>query len=246
MVFCGSLFAVVPEGLGAAWAATHPDGLTRAWAQGILMGAVPTGVVLGSLTVSRLVPPSTRRRLLRPLALATPLALVPAVVNPPILVAAGLALVSGFAIGALLPVANGEFVRALPTAYRARAFGVVSGGLQVLQGAAVLATGALALRIDLPQVVGLWSLGGVLLMFWLIAKWPSARAFEQAGAKAAAMNADVPSAPPAPISPPAPAPAPPPDPKAALKETTPRRGLLAVIGAARRRTGPGDAGTMDS
>jgi hypothetical protein len=82
-------------------------------------------------------------------------------------------------------------------------------------------------------------------MFWLIAIMASARAFEQAGAKAAAMNADVPSRAPAPISPPArlcsAAGS-----KAALKETTPRRGLLAVIGAARRRTGPGDAGTMDS
>jgi hypothetical protein len=222
--------------------------------------------------------------LLRPLALATPLALVPAVVNPPITVVAGLALISGFAIGALLPVANGEFVRALPTAYRARAFGVVSAGLQLLQGAAVLATGALALRVDLPFVVGLWSLGGVLLMIGLIVNWPSARAFEEAGAKAAAMNAaSTPSSPdgatpssasptsaapaprdPAPAAPapsdPAPAPAPPvpasappvpvamptADARAVLKEHTPRRGLLAVIGAARRRSGPGEPGTMDS
>jgi hypothetical protein len=284
MVFCGSLFAVVPEGLGAAWAATYPDGLSRAAAQGMIMGAVPAGLVLGSLTVSRLVPPSARRRLLRPLALATPLALVPAVVNPPITVVAGLALISGFAIGALLPVANGEFVLALPTAYRARAFGVVSAGLQLLQGAAVLATGALALRVDLPFVVGLWSLGGVLLMIGLIVNWPSARAFEEAGAKAAAMNAaSTPSSPdgatpssasptsaapaprdPAPAAPapsdPAPAPAPPvpasappvpvamptADARAVLKEHTPRRGLLAVIGAARRRSGPGEPGTMDS
>ena len=102
---------------------------------------------------------------------------------------AGLALVSGFAIGALVPVANGEFVQALPNAYRARAFGVVSAGLQLLQGAAVLATGALALRIDLAVVVGLWSLGGVLLMIVMIVTWPSPQAFADAGAQAAAMNA---------------------------------------------------------
>ena len=258
LVFCGSLFAVVPEGLGAAWAATHPDGLSRAWAQGMIMVAVPTGLVLGSLTVSRLVRPHWRRRLLRPLALATPLALVPALLNPPIVVAAGLALTSGFAIGALVPVANAEFVRALPTAYRARAFGVVSAGLQLLQGGAVLATGALALRMDLPIVVGLWSLAGVLLMIALIANWPSTQAFEEAGAKAAAMNAPTGLTRTRPATPaPAPAPAPAsasasapaarvePEAKAALKESTPRRGLLAVIGAARRRTGPDGPGTIE-
>ena len=46
-------------------------------------------------------------------------------------------------MGGLLPVANGLFVQALPDAFRARAFGVVQGGLQLLQGAAVLLTGLL-------------------------------------------------------------------------------------------------------
>jgi hypothetical protein len=266
LVFCGSLFAVVPEGLGAAWAGRDADGLDRAWAQGVLMGAVPLGLVLGSLAVTRLVPVAWRRRILRPLALATPLALVPAVFDPPILVVAGLALASGFAIGALVPVANGEFVQALPNAYRARAFGVVSAGLQLLQGFAVLATGALALRIDLAVVVGLWSLGGVLLMIVMIVQWPSPQAFTDAGAKAAAMNAvgtsTTPAAtpvPPAPRSeaptattppagtstppagtstPPAETPTPPASPAS-------RRGLLAVIGAARRRNGQEHAGTME-
>ncbi len=281
LVFCGSLFAVVPEGLGAAWAARDADGLGRAWAQGLLMGAVPLGLVLGSLAVTRLVPVSWRRRLLRPLALATPLALVPALAQPPILVVAGLALASGFAIGALLPVANGEFVQALPNAYRARAFGVVSAGLQLLQGSAVLATGALALHINLAVVVGLWSLGGVLLMIVMIVKWPSPQAFADAGAQAAAMNAagsaatparkPVPPGPtpnrPAPPAPPTPVPptaspvpptaspeepvAPvPPVPTQAPEQASPtppasRRGLLAVIGAARRRNGHAQPGTID-
>ena len=228
LVFCGSLFAVVPEGLGAAWAAREPDELSRAWAQGVIMGAVPLGLVLGSLVVSRLVPPARRRALLRPLALATPLALVPTAFDPPTRVVAGLALVSGFAMGALVPVANGQFVQALPNAYRARAFGVVSAGLQLLQGAAVLATGALAMRVDLPRVVGLWSLAGVLLMILLITTWPSPQAFADAGAKAAALNATSAAVQAAsPVSP------------------APRRGLLAVIGTARRRNGQPHAGTME-
>jgi hypothetical protein len=188
LVFCGSLFAVVPEGLGAAWAAHRPDGIGRAWAQGLLMGAVPAGMVLGALAAGRLLPPSWRRRALRPLAIATPLALVPAATNPPVVVAAVLALVSGFAVGALVPLANGEFVLALPSAYRARAFGVVSAGLQLLQGGAVLATGAMAQRVDLPLVVGWWSVGGVLLMLTMAVTWPAPRAFAEAGSRAAAMD----------------------------------------------------------
>src|SRR5699024_8205416 len=133
---------------------------------------VPTGMVLGALVVTRLLRPSWRKALLRPLGLATPLALVPAVFDPPVAVAAALALVAGLAIGALVPIANGEFVLALPSAYRARAFGVVSAGLQLLQGAAVLVTGALAQRISVPVVVGVWSAAGVVLMLALLTNWP--------------------------------------------------------------------------
>jgi MFS family permease len=169
LVFSGSLFAVVPEGLAAAWARlTNNAG--AGWSQAVIMAAVPLGSILGALTVTRLIPPARRRRLLRPLGLATPLVLVPAILNPPIIGVALLAGLCGFAIGGLVPVANGEFVRELPPAYRARAFGVVQGGLQLLQGGAVLLTGYLASHVlTLPVVVGVWSLGGVLLMIvlWL-------------------------------------------------------------------------------
>lgn len=195
LVFAASLFAIVPEGLGAAWAAYRHDGLGREWAQGVLMAAVPAGMVLGALLAGRLLRPSWRRRVLRPLALVTPLALVPAMLNPPIAVVAALALLSGLATGALVPLANGEFVQALPAAYRARAFGVVSAGLQLLQGAAVLATGALAQKFQLPTVVGVWSLGGVLLVLGMIMLWPTATAFAEARARAELTDGPVVPAP---------------------------------------------------
>ncbi len=262
LVFCGSLFAVVPEGLGAAWAAYRPDEIGRAWAQGLLMGAVPAGMVLGALAASRLLRPSWRRSALRPLALATPLALVPALFNPPVVVAASLALVSGFAVGALVPVANGAFVQALPSAYRARAFGVVSAGLQLLQGGAVLTTGALAQRVELPVVVGLWSLGGVLLMLGMFMTWPAPSTFAEASARAAAMDeASRPAAatPDEPVRPPRPASADAPVPvdqaaRAAEPASTARRpvwrrrpgALTAVTGAAQRREAHPAPGTMDA
>jgi hypothetical protein len=192
LVFCGSIFAVVPEGLGAAWAAGLPDKSSRGWAQGLIMGAIPLGAILGALTVTRLVPPDTRRRLLRPLAISIPLALVPTIFNPPVVSVALLACLSGFAVGALVPIANGQFVQALPNAYRARAFGVVQGGLQVLQGGAVLATGSLSNLSQgsrLPMVVGLWSIAGVGLMLLLSAFWPSPRVFAEAVTAAAVANA---------------------------------------------------------
>jgi Major Facilitator Superfamily len=189
LVFAASLFAIVPEGLGAAWASGDADGAHRAWAQGLLMAAVPTGMVLGALAAGRLLRPSWRLGSLRPLAFATPLALVPTIIDPPIVVVAALALISGFAVGALVPMANGEFVQAVPSAYRARAFGVVSAGLQLLQGLAVLATGVLAVRAELPIVVGLWSLAGVVLMIGITISWPTREVFAEASERKAAMDA---------------------------------------------------------
>jgi hypothetical protein len=188
VVLCGAAFVVVPEALAAAWAAqlvAEPD---RGWAQGIIMGAVPLGSILGALSVSRLVAPSTRRGLLRPLAVAVPLSLAPMLLDPPLLVVAVLAGASGFAVGGLVPIANAQFVQALPNGYRARAFGVVQAGLHLVQGAAVLVTGLLAHSFELPEVVGVWSLGGVCLMLLLSMAWPSPRVFARAVAVAAAAN----------------------------------------------------------
>jgi len=189
VVLCGAAFVVVPEALAAAWApdlASEPR--YRGWVQGVIMGSVPLGSILGALSVSRLVPPSTRQQLLRPLAVAVPLTLAPMLLNPPLLVVALLAGASGFAVGGLVPIANAQFVRALPNGYRARAFGVVQAGLHLVQGAAVLITGALADAFRLPVVIGMWSLGGVGLMLLLSLTWPSPRVFDRAVAVAAAAN----------------------------------------------------------
>jgi hypothetical protein len=168
------------------------------------------------------------------------------VIAPPVVVAAALALVSGFAVGALVPTANGEFVQAVPSAYRARAFGVVSAGLQLLQGAAVLITGALAQRLHLPVVVGLWSIGGVMLMLSMIVTWPAARAFDEAGDRAKAMDDAIPPAD-EPLrvereAPELPMPRPV---RAAGPASAARSPLTGVTGAAQRRAAQPAPGTMD-
>ncbi len=189
MVFSMAAFAIVPEGLAAAWAAQeNTDLATRGVDQGIIMASGPVGFVIGGVVFGRLVGPATRHRLIRPLAVLAPLVLVPALAAPPVPVVAVLTMASGVAMGGLMPTLNTQFVLALPHGYRARAFGVMQQGLQISQGGAVLLTGTLADRSSVPMVVGVWSIVGVALMLLLAVRWPAAgvvdRAIEEAARQA--------------------------------------------------------------
>ncbi|NLU80818.1 MFS transporter [Micromonospora sp. HNM0581] len=173
LVFSAMLFSIVPEGLAAAWANEHAgENVDPGLSQAVIMAATPAGFILGGLVIGRTVAPARRLLLLRPLAVAAPLALVPALLDPPPVVVALLAGVCGFAVAGLLPTANGLFVQSLPDGFRARAFGVMATGMQVIQGAAVLVTGLLAERFPIPLVVGVWSAAGVVLMSLVILRWP--------------------------------------------------------------------------
>jgi MFS family permease len=172
LALAGASVAIVPEGLGAPWAAEISPSSHSGLSQGLIMAGVPFGSILGSLVVTRLIRPDVRRRLLGALAVATPVPLACVVVNPPAAAVALLAALTGFAAGGLLPVANGAFVSVLPNEYRARAFGVVSGGLQLVQGFAVVFTGAIAARaIPIAGVVGVWCTAGLVLMLCLVRPW---------------------------------------------------------------------------
>ncbi|HEY0696670.1 MAG TPA: MFS transporter [Micromonospora sp.] len=185
LVFAAMLFAIVPEGLAAAWAAEQTgDDAGRGAAQAMIMTAHPVGFILGSVVVGRFVQPRLRRILIRPFAILGPLALVPALLDPTPIVVALLSAICGFAVAGLLPVANSLFVQALPHGFRARAFGVMGTGVQVVQGASVLLTGLLAEQFTVPGVVGTWSLVGVLLMVAAVAAWPSSEQFDTAIAAA--------------------------------------------------------------
>jgi MFS family permease len=191
VVFTSLLFAVVPEGLGAAWAAWLTDNKhDRGWMQGLIMCSMPLGFALGSVLINRLVAPSARRRLIRPLAILTPLTLVAALFDPRVYGVAAIAAISGFTAAALLPTANGLFVQALPDDARARAFGIMQSGAQLSQGGAVFATGALASHIHLPIVVGLWGVGGVILMLLASLTWPAPDTIAKAINRAQGMNGD--------------------------------------------------------
>jgi hypothetical protein len=184
-----TMFAIVPEGLAAAWAEQgNPDPASRGFDQGLIMAAGPVGWIIGGIVFSRFVRPAVRSALVRPLAVLAPLALVPALTAPKAIVVAVLTMLSGICQGGLMPTLNGQFVLALPHGYRARAFAVVQGGIQLAQGFGVLATGLLAEHAQVPTVVGLWSIGGTLLMGLLSIRWPSPAALDRAIARAAAQS----------------------------------------------------------
>jgi MFS family permease len=189
IVFAAMLFAIVPEGLAAAWA-TDLVGRSgdRGLIQGLIMMANPLGWIVGGLLVGRLVPPETRRQLIRVFAVLGPLVLVPSAANPPVVGVVVMSAAGGFCVGAMLPAANALFVQSLPDGFRARAFGVMQGGMQVIQGIAVLATGLLADAFPLHLVVGLWSVGGVLLLALVSMQWPSVREIRTAVAGATLAN----------------------------------------------------------
>ena len=143
MIFILTAFAIVPEGLAAAWAAEgNPDDATRGFDQGLIMAASPVGYVIGGLLVGRFAGPVRRDRLVRPLAL-----IVSYPSSPPLRARrarGGPAGGSPAWPGGLAPTLNSKFVLILPHGFRARAFGVMQAGLQLSQFAGVMITGVLA------------------------------------------------------------------------------------------------------
>lgn len=189
IVFVSMLFAIVPEGLAAAWAAKlTDDSEARGWIQGAIMIANPVGFIAGGLLVGRMLGPKRRQRLIRAFAIAIPATLVPAVLNPPIGVVLVLSFLCGAATAGLMPATNGLFVQVLPNSYRARAFGVMKSGLQVLQGVGVFVTGWLADRYDLATVIGVWGLFGIAIMAVAVLAWPSTDLIAAEIARTAELN----------------------------------------------------------
>ncbi|WP_412541915.1 MFS transporter [Longispora sp. K20-0274] len=185
VVLAGLTFIAVPEGLAVGWAAVvNPGGRS----QGLIMAAAPVGMALGGILLPRLMSPEVRRRALRPLVILAPLALVPALLNPPLPVVLVMVALAGFMFGGFNPLANALFVQALPASHRARAFGVMAAGMQLTQGAALLAAGSLTQFARVPYVIGAWCAGGALLMVVASAAWPAPDVINAAIAETQASN----------------------------------------------------------
>ena len=179
VVIGASMFAIVPEGLAAAWASMIAHGgPSTGHDQALIMFAGQAGGVAGAIVVG-LIHPDFRRRIIRPFAIAVPLCLVPALLRPSATGAAIMAAGAGFGIAGIIAPANGMFVQALPLAFRARAFGVMQFGLQFAQATAVITTGILADHSAIATVVGWWSIAGLAAMALAVITWPRPRVVDR-------------------------------------------------------------------
>jgi hypothetical protein len=170
VVFSVVTFTILPEGLAAAWTAQLGGGVL---AQSLLMAAVPLGGAAGGLVIARMVPVPLRLKIIRLMAVVAPAVLVPALAFPPYPMVLAMAAASAFFGTATVIACNGVFVQALPDAFRARAFGIMQGGLFIVQGAAVAAAGLAGQGVPVPSVAGGWSLLGVALMAAIALTWPA-------------------------------------------------------------------------
>ncbi|MGW7484241.1 MFS transporter [Nonomuraea muscovyensis] len=183
VVFSLVAIVIVPEVLAVAWSAELGGGARTA---GLLMAAIPVGNVIGGI-LTRMTEPARRLRLLRPLLLAAPLLLVPALARPPFVMVFLLMVGAGIANMVMAPL-NGLFVSVLPGDFRARAFGIMQGGIQITLAVSVLAAGALAERFSVPIVVGAWAVCGLVLMGVAVRTWPGVEVIDAEVARAAERN----------------------------------------------------------
>jgi MFS family permease len=166
LTWVAALFVNAPEGVATPWALQVQGTIA---ATGLLLAANPAGTALGGIVIGRFCPPHLRDRLLGPL-LALALGgvllagLVPQVLDQgaaaytAVLVLLFLAGVGG---ACNIPL-NVAFVQAVPSAYRGRAFGVVSAGLAGVQGLGVIVAG-LGAEVLAPSTVVALS-GGIGLL----------------------------------------------------------------------------------
>ncbi|MFB4302203.1 MFS transporter [Actinomadura sp. NTSP31] len=165
-------FYVVPEGLAAPYAATFDDSAVTV---GVLMSAMPTGMVLGAFLFSRFVRPTNRLRLMGWMSMAACLPLVGAGVHPPLWGVVVLWAMAGMGSAYQL-AANAAFVAAVPPAGRGQAFGLAQSGILAGQGIGILVGGAATQVLGPETVVALAGVMGLSVAAMLSLSWNQVRA----------------------------------------------------------------------
>jgi MFS family permease len=164
-------FYIVPEGVAAPYAQSLHRGTLVV---GLLMAAMPTGMVIGAFCLSRLAAPSTRLRAMGWLAMLSCAPLIGCAWNPPLWAVLVLWTVAG-AGGAFQLAAVAAFVQALTPGTRARALGIAQSGLYAVQGLGILAGGAVAEATGPALAVGLAGLTGLTAATMLAMSWTRVR-----------------------------------------------------------------------
>jgi MFS family permease len=166
---CG--FYVLPEGLAAPYAKTFGDSPVIV---GLLMSAMPTGMVLGAFAYSRFVRPDNRLRLMGWMAMLACAPLLGCGLRPPLWAVVVLWALSG--VGCAYQVAaNAAFVAAVPPSGRGQAFGLAQSGILASQGIGILIGGALAQVLGPEPVVALAGAAGLSVATMLAMSWTQVR-----------------------------------------------------------------------
>jgi len=157
LVWVAGAFSFAPEAIAYPYAASLGGGPAQA---GLLLAAPSAGFLAGAILLTRVLAPDTRDRLVRPAAVLSALALVPALGNPGLPVLLLLLAAAGAGASFLVPL-NAIFVRRVAPEFRGRAMGVAASGLLVSQGLGFLAAGgAVEAGLSPATVVGLSGLLG--------------------------------------------------------------------------------------
>jgi MFS family permease len=164
-------FYIVPEGLAAPYAHSLHGGT---WTVGLLMSAMPFGMVVGAFLFGKLATPSARVKMMGWLAVLSCAPLVGSAWNPPLWAVLLLWALAG-AGGAYQLAAAAAFVQALHPSTRARAFGLAQSGLYAVQGLGIMAGGAVAQAVGAPLAVALAGLAGLIAATMLAASWTGVR-----------------------------------------------------------------------
>ena len=185
-------FLYASEGIAAPLVDSLGQGATGV---GVLLAANPLGLTLGGLVIARLVSPDRREQLVVPLVLLSlgPVVvggLVAAVAGPGALgfwVLVGMLFLSGLAAAWTIPL-NVAFVRAVPSAYRGRAFGVAASGLAGVQAIGALAAGVAAEELAPALVVALSGLLGMIAVLPVLLAYRRTRTQADAAIEAEGAN----------------------------------------------------------
>jgi len=141
-------FTIAPEALAAPYVADLTGSPARV---GVLLAAIPAGMVMGEPLAARLLPPAARARLIVPLAAGALLPLLGFALRPPVPVAAALLAVTGACYAYALGLDH-LVLEATPEPLLGRVLTVSTSGLMVSQGAAFALAGAAA-EATAPHVV---------------------------------------------------------------------------------------------
>jgi MFS family permease len=164
-------FYVMPEGIAAPYAATFDNNPLTV---GLLMSAMPTGMVIGAFLFSRFVRPSNRIRAMGWMSMLACAPLIGAALHPPLWGVVTLWAISG-AGSAYQLAANAAFVAAVPPSGRGQAFGLAQSGILAGQGLGILVGGAAAQVLGPEPVVALAGVTGLSVAAMLSMTWTQVR-----------------------------------------------------------------------